>query len=249
MQDNSKNNHSDINEKDRKYVKEIKTLIRLFGSPIKEDELKQKIEYHNGNIELVIKELVQQSVEKEDKLETERKSNELEKKQEQEQEQEQEKVTNDNNNKSVQKEMEKTEVGKTKPGINLQGHCTNENCLASKAKLPVWVNIEFDNITFISDKTSFSCPDCKKPTITSIVKAMFYNSEHSICASGDSIPVTDNNYQCSYSIKSGLSYELKANKIRQHAKSIEDLRERSEHAMNSIEINNLVTELQKYEIT
>ncbi|ETO00091.1 hypothetical protein RFI_37368, partial [Reticulomyxa filosa] len=45
------------------------------------------------------------------------------------------------------------------------------------------------------------------------------------------------------------SYELKANKIKQHAKSIEDLRERSENAMNSIEIKNLVTELQKYEIT
>ncbi|ETO01173.1 hypothetical protein RFI_36267, partial [Reticulomyxa filosa] len=59
----------------------------------------------------------------------------------------------------------------------------------------------------------------------------------------------DNNYQCLYSIKSGLSYELKANKIKQHAKSIEDLRERSENAMTSIEIKNLVTELQKYEIT
>ncbi|ETO03095.1 hypothetical protein RFI_34315, partial [Reticulomyxa filosa] len=59
----------------------------------------------------------------------------------------------------------------------------------------------------------------------------------------------DNNYQCSYSIKSGLSYELKANKIKQHANSIEDLIERSENAMNSIEIKNLLTELQKYEIT
>ncbi|ETO17126.1 WD-40 repeat protein, partial [Reticulomyxa filosa] len=152
---------------------------------------------------------------------------------------------NDNNNKNVKKETKKTEVG----GIDLQGYCANETCLASKAKLPVWVNIGFNNITFLSNKTSFNCPDCKKATITSIVKAMFYNSEHSICASGDSIPIKDNNYQSSYAIKSGLSYELKANKIRQHAKSIEDLRDRSEQAMNSAEIKNLVTELQKFEIT
>ncbi|ETO32432.1 hypothetical protein RFI_04683, partial [Reticulomyxa filosa] len=208
MQDN---NYNDTNEKDRKYVTEVKTLIRLFGDSINTEELQKKIANHNGNIELVIKDIVQQFVEKE--------------KQEQE------------NNKSVQKETEQTEIGETKPGINLQGYCSNETCLASKAKLPVWVNIGFNDITFISDKTSFSCPDCKKLTITSIVKAMFYNSEHSICASGDSIPVKDNNYQCSYTIKFGLSYELKANEIRQHAKSIEDLRERSEQAMNSIEIN------------
>ncbi|ETN99512.1 hypothetical protein RFI_37959, partial [Reticulomyxa filosa] len=146
----------------------------------------------------------------------------------------------DNNNKSIQREMEKSKIGETKPGINLQGYCINEMCLASKAKLPVWINIGFNNITFISDKTSFNCSDCKKETVTSIVKAMFSNSEHSICASGDPMPVKDNNYQCSYSIKSGLSYELKANTIKQHAKSIEDLRERSENAMNK---------LQKYEIT
>ncbi|ETO09969.1 hypothetical protein RFI_27408, partial [Reticulomyxa filosa] len=192
--------------------------------------------------------LIQKKKKKKGKLEEESKVNELKNA---EQKQGQGNTVNEMNesNKSVQKETEKTEIGETKPGINLQGYCSNETCLASKAKLPVWMNIGFDNITFVSNKTSFSCPDCKKPTITSIIKAMFYNSEHSICASGDSIPMKDNNYQGSYSTKSGLSYELKANKIRQHAKSIEDLRERSEHAMNSIEIRNLVTELQKYEIT
>ncbi|ETO30864.1 hypothetical protein RFI_06256 [Reticulomyxa filosa] len=64
---------------------------------------------------------------------------------------------------------------------------------------------------------------------------MFYKYGHSICASDGSIP--------------GLSYELKANKIKQYAKSMEYLRERSESAMNSIEIRNLVTELRKYKIT
>ncbi|ETO08746.1 hypothetical protein RFI_28641, partial [Reticulomyxa filosa] len=131
---------------------------------------------------------------------------------------------NDNNNKNVEKETEKTELEKLIQGLI---------CKDIAQMKP----------------TSFNCPDCKKATITSIVKAMFYNSEHSICASGDSIPIKDNNYQSSYAIKSGLSYELKANKIRQHAKSIEDLRDRSEQAMNSAEIKNLVTELQKFEIT
>ncbi|ETO01454.1 hypothetical protein RFI_35986, partial [Reticulomyxa filosa] len=73
MQDNS-NNYNDTNEKDRKYAKEIKTLIRLFGESIKEEELQKKIAYHNGNVELVIKDIVQQFVEKEDKLEAERKT-------------------------------------------------------------------------------------------------------------------------------------------------------------------------------
>ncbi|ETO34593.1 hypothetical protein RFI_02497 [Reticulomyxa filosa] len=249
MQDNNSNNNNTnaINEED-KYEKEIKILVRLFGDSINKEELKEKIINSNGSIELVIKELVQLSVENENK----RKINELEKiEQKQEQKQEQENVVNifdDINNKSIHREMEKSEIGEIKPGINLQGYCINEICLASKAKLPVWINIEFNNITFISDKTSFNCPDCKKETVRSIMKAMLYNSEHSICASGDSITLTSNNYQCLYSIKSGLSYELKANKIKQHAKSIKDLRERSENAMNSIEIKNLVTELEKYEI-
>ncbi|ETO09750.1 hypothetical protein RFI_27629, partial [Reticulomyxa filosa] len=241
-------NNNNLSETSRRFEKETKIMVRLFGDAINKEELQQKIESYNGNIELVFKELVQRSIENEDNLEAESKTDEPNNK-----EQVQHCLfilaTENTNNKSVQKEIEKTEVGETKPGINLQGYCNNETCLASKAKLPVWVNIGFDNITFISDKASFNCPDCKKSTVNAIVKAMFYNSEHSICTSGDSIPVNDNNYQCSYSIKSGLSYELKASKIRQHAKNIEDLRERSENAMNSIEIKNLVTELQKYEIT
>ncbi|ETO07442.1 hypothetical protein RFI_29950, partial [Reticulomyxa filosa] len=151
--------------------------------------------------------------------------------------------------KSLEKEKEKTEIGEIESGINVQGFCLNGNCLASKGKLPVWVNIGFNAISFISDKASLNCPDCSKSTVGLIVKAMFFNAEYSICASGELVTVRDNHYQSSYVIKPGFSYELKANKIRQHAKSIEDLRERSENAMKSIEITNLVTELQKYEIT
>ncbi|ETO29090.1 hypothetical protein RFI_08035 [Reticulomyxa filosa] len=53
------------NSESRKYAKEIKTLLRLFGSIANKEELQQKIEYYNGNIELVIKDVVQQSIEKE----------------------------------------------------------------------------------------------------------------------------------------------------------------------------------------
>ncbi|ETO02530.1 hypothetical protein RFI_34903, partial [Reticulomyxa filosa] len=227
------------NQGERKYAKEIKTLIQLFGDSINKEDLQREIIRYNGNIELTIKDLVQRSIEKEDQLEVESKK----------QEQGNAMDESNSNGKSVQKEMEKTEIGETKPGINLQGYCNNETCLVSKAKLSVWINIGFGDITIFSNSTSFSCPDCKKSTVNLIVRALFYNSEHSICASGDSMPVNDNNYQCSYAIKPGLSYELKANKIRQHAKNIEDLRERSERAMNDVEIRNLVTELQKYEIT
>ncbi|ETO09798.1 hypothetical protein RFI_27579 [Reticulomyxa filosa] len=246
-------------EETRKYAKEMKTLLRLFGDITNKEELHQKIQHHNGNIELIIKDLIQQSVEKQvteiigqlfcDEIETENKENEPDKTEQvnklfhkQQQRNEENKIKN------VQKETEKTEIGEIEPGINLQGCCINETCLASKAKLLVWANIGFGTISLISDKNSFYCPDCEKLTVTSIAKVMFYNSEYSICASDNLISVKDNNYQSIYPIQSGVSYELKANKIRQHAKSIEDLRERNENAMNSVEINNLVTELQKYEI-
>ncbi|ETO32884.1 hypothetical protein RFI_04233 [Reticulomyxa filosa] len=150
---------------------------------------------------------------------------------------------------NLQKEKEHVEIGEVKPGINLQGNCTNGDCLAAKGKLLVWVNIGFNSITFTPGQTSFACPDCEKLTVTSVVKAMLYNAEHSIGANGDLVPVKDNNYQCLYTIKPGIVYEISAKKIRQHAHNIEDLRERSENAMNSTEITNLVTELQRYEIT
>ncbi|ETO32456.1 hypothetical protein RFI_04662 [Reticulomyxa filosa] len=149
--------------------------------------------------------------------------------------------------KSLQREQDKTEIGEIKPGINLQGYCTNESCLASKGLL-VWINKGFDSTSLASGKDSFCCPNCGKLTVTTIIKVMFYNSEHSICSSNDAVAVEDKNYQCLYAIKPELLYQLKAQKIRQHAKSLEDLRERSENAMNSTEIKNLIIELQKYEI-
>ncbi|ETO09834.1 hypothetical protein RFI_27544 [Reticulomyxa filosa] len=180
MQDDHSGQNT-IHEEERKFAKEIKTLIRLFGDSINKGELQQKIEHHNGNIELVIKDLVQQSIEQE--------------------KQEQGNAVNETNanNKSIQKETEETEIGEIKPGINLQGYCTNETCLAAKEKLPVWVNIGFGEITFISEKKKLDCPDCKKTTVVSIIKAMFYNCEYSICTNdnnnGNIIPIKDNNYQ------------------------------------------------------
>ncbi|ETO34639.1 hypothetical protein RFI_02452 [Reticulomyxa filosa] len=78
---------------------------------------------------------------------------------------------------------------------------------------------------------------------------MFFNSEHSIYASDGSSHEKDYNYQRTYPIQSELTYTLKANRIKQHANSLEDLITRSESAMTSVEILNLVAELQKYGIT
>ncbi|ETO08793.1 hypothetical protein RFI_28593, partial [Reticulomyxa filosa] len=150
----------------------------------------------------------------------------------------------------IKKEDEKTETGEIKPGINLQGFCENIECLAANARLPVWVNEEFKEISFFSDKTLYRCPDCKQSTVTSITKAMFLNSEYSISTNGDLIQVKDNNhYQYTYPITPGSSYKLKAQKIRQHATSLKDLVTRSETAMISDEIIKLVKELEKYSIT
>ncbi|ETO11411.1 hypothetical protein RFI_25965, partial [Reticulomyxa filosa] len=56
------NNTGKTNGEYRKYDKEVKTLIRLFGDMINKEELQRKIEQHNGNIELVIREIIRKSV-------------------------------------------------------------------------------------------------------------------------------------------------------------------------------------------
>ncbi|ETO36350.1 NB-ARC domain-containing protein [Reticulomyxa filosa] len=150
----------------------------------------------------------------------------------------------------LEKEREEAEVGEIRPGINLQGYCTNkQGCLASDKKIPVWINQEFKDITFTSDEMSYHCSVCGSSTITLIIKVTFFNSEHSICASDTNKLVKDNHYQCTYPIRPGIYYELKATKIRQHANNIDDLINRSEDAMKSIEIEKLVKELEKYSIT
>ncbi|ETO02155.1 hypothetical protein RFI_35281, partial [Reticulomyxa filosa] len=62
MQDNK---NSNITKDSQKYAKETKTLTRLFGESINKEELQQEIAKHNGNVEFVIKDLVQQLIEKE----------------------------------------------------------------------------------------------------------------------------------------------------------------------------------------
>ncbi|ETO17191.1 viral A-type inclusion protein, partial [Reticulomyxa filosa] len=200
-------------EKD--FTKGIEILRALCSGTIKEEELRRQLEQNNGNVYAVANEIISELMKLKKDLEEEKKLNEF------------------------KKEEEKTEVGEIRPGINLQGYCINGNCLASKAKIPVWVNEEFKCISLAPNTTSFLCPDCKQLTVTSITKVIFFNSEHSIC-------LKSNNYKCEYSIKSELLYKLKADKIFQHAESLEDLISRSENAMASNEILNLVKELQKY---
>ncbi|ETO13712.1 peptidase C14, caspase catalytic subunit p20 [Reticulomyxa filosa] len=147
----------------------------------------------------------------------------------------------------LKKETEKAVTGKIKPGINLQGYCTNTGCLASDEKLLVWVNLGFSNISFSSANTSYPCPDCGKSTVTFIRKTTIFNSEHKISAN-DNTPEKTNHYKCSYLIKSRLSYKVNASEIRQHATSLEDLIARSEKAMESNEIKKLSSKLQQYDI-
>ncbi|ETO34286.1 hypothetical protein RFI_02807, partial [Reticulomyxa filosa] len=214
-----------------RYETEMKALIKLYGDIMKEEELKKYLEQSNGNISIVIEQITTTLLDQKTDIIEEIKNEQLKE---------------NKNGDTLKKEEEKVEIGETKSGINLQGYCTNMDCLVAKAKLPVWVNIGFDDISFKPDKTLYCCPDCGQLTVTSIVKAMLFNSEHSINSSDNSIPVKDNHYQCFYPIKSGLSYEVKSKKIRQHATSLEDLITRSENAMVSNEIINLVA---KYLIT
>ncbi|ETO05269.1 NB-ARC domain-containing protein [Reticulomyxa filosa] len=243
--------------KTKKYEAEMSTLMKLYGDVIKEDILRKKLEQSNGNVSVVIDQItvtllnqnttVQDSIE-ESKTDQVRlltfffflsnplliylhnnvhfiKTNNndgVNAKLEQEPE-------------KLKKEDEKAEIGETKPGINLQGYCINTDCLASKATLPVWVNLGFGDISFNSEKTLYNCPDCGQSAVTSIVKAMIFNSEHTISSNDNQIPVEDNHYQ--------------SKKIRQHAANLEDLITRSEKAMISNEIISLVSELQKYLIT
>ncbi|ETO33563.1 hypothetical protein RFI_03538, partial [Reticulomyxa filosa] len=248
-----------------KYTIEMKALIRLCSDVMEEEELKKQLEETNGNVSMVIEKMVSTLLNQNAISATQ--DSDLQKKSEQTKHTNEKVVffffftqTKDNEaiksnegdeikSNKLKKEEEKVEIGEIKSGINLQGYCVNEDCLASKAKLPVWVNIGFGDISFVSNKTSHCCPDCKQSTVTTIMRVMIFNSEHSICASDNSIPVKDNHYQCFYSIKLGLSYEIKAKKIRQHATSLEDLITRSENAMMSNEVINLITELQKYLIT
>ncbi|ETO34935.1 hypothetical protein RFI_02139, partial [Reticulomyxa filosa] len=216
-----------------KYEKEMKVLQQLYGDVMKEEELRKYLEGSNGNVQMMIEQINTTLSNQKTAIQGSMEENKIEQ-------------INDN---TLKKEDEKVKIGETKPGINLQGYCINMDCLAAKAKLPVWVNIGFGDISFESNKTSFRCPDCGQSTVTSIVKAMIFNSEHSISSSENLTPVKGNHYQCFYPIKAGLSYELKSKKIRQHATSLEDLITRSENAMMSNEIINLVAELQKYLIT
>ncbi|ETO05179.1 hypothetical protein RFI_32216 [Reticulomyxa filosa] len=260
-----------------KHTMEMKVLMRLCGDVIEEEELKKQLEENNGNVSVVLEKLVsklmnqkvrlyftknnkkksvQKFLNKKKKTEIQVKTciarhksqkikmNKIKDNQELKKDGESEQKLD-----KLHKEDEKVEIGETKPGINVQGYCVNQDCLAARAKLPVWVNLGFGDASFHSDRTNYRCPDCAQATVTSVVKALFFNSEHSICASDTSIPVKDNHYQCFYIIKPGLSYDLKSKKIRQHATSLEDLIMKSEDAMTSNEILNLVAELQKYLIT
>ncbi|ETO02752.1 hypothetical protein RFI_34661, partial [Reticulomyxa filosa] len=131
-----------------------------------------------------------------------------------------------------------------------QGYCTNkEGCIASKGDRLVWVNQEFRDISITPIQTCYICPSCEKSTVLSVIRVTFFNSEYSIESSDGSLREIDKKYKCAHKLESGLSYKLKANKIVQHATSLEDLIDQSKKAMKSQEILNLVRELERCSIT
>ncbi|ETO30901.1 hypothetical protein RFI_06221 [Reticulomyxa filosa] len=239
-----------------RYATEMKALLKLCTDIIDkkgEEEVKKKLEENNGNIGLAVEKMIATLLNSNSEIQDEDpKTKKIEEPIEDkinEQKTEDEKIEEKPSDKIEKKEEEIEEIGETKPGINLQGYCVNKDCLASKAKLLVWVNIGFDAITFIPDKTFYNCPNCKQSTVASVVKVLFLDSEHSICDNDTSLPTKSNHYQCYYSIKFGLTYQLQARKILQHAINLEDLITRSENAILSTEIINLMIELQKHLIT
>ncbi|ETO02731.1 hypothetical protein RFI_34682 [Reticulomyxa filosa] len=195
------------NTEPNKDTKEIKALMTLFSDAIDENELKKRLEENNGNVVLVIEQLTSKLMRREvyifftfliqtsnyrdivyvlpKRVKKRNTAKKLKKKTE-----------------KVKKGEDNENVGEIKPGINLQVYCNNKKCLASKGKLLVWISLEFIEISLTPDKIIFE-----------FIKVMFYNSDHSIHAIGDVKTVESNNYQCTYIITSGLSYELKAKKI------------------------------------
>ncbi|ETO15122.1 hypothetical protein RFI_22241, partial [Reticulomyxa filosa] len=157
------------NTEPNKNAKELKALMTLFDDAIDESELKKRLEENNGNVVLVIEQLTTKLMHQEIKESEEKEhSKEIEKKTE-----------------KVKKDEDNENVGEIKPGINLQGYCNNEKCLASKGRLLVWISFGFIEISLTPDKTVFECPNCAGKTVTTVIKAMFYNSDHSIHAIGD----------------------------------------------------------------
>ncbi|ETO35467.1 hypothetical protein RFI_01597 [Reticulomyxa filosa] len=74
-----------------------------------------------------------------------------------------------------------------------------------------------------SIKTCYMCPSCDRSTVAPVIRVKFFNSEYSIDSSYGPLHEIDNKYKYTHPLESGLSYKLKANKIVQLAKSLEDL--------------------------
>ncbi|ETO15642.1 hypothetical protein RFI_21722, partial [Reticulomyxa filosa] len=134
------------------------------------------------------------------------------------------------NTNKVEKEEEKAQVGELSSGINLQGLCSKHECLAAKTHLPVWVNVGF-----------------KESLLLNEFSIRIINGSNSDNKDNKSV-IQDNRHQCTYSIKFGVSYELQATKIKQHTKVLGELILKSQKAMDSDEMKNLVKTLRQYHI-
>ncbi|ETO09010.1 hypothetical protein RFI_28376, partial [Reticulomyxa filosa] len=162
----------------------------------------------------------------------------------------------DVNTDKIEREEEKIQIGELKSGINLGGLCSKSECLAAQAKSLVWTNIGLKECFTVNsvdcDDKTFLCPNCNNP-VKSISHVRFINSEFSIRISNDSNKDESNNNlvakgnqsKATYLIRPGHSYELQATEIKQRTNVLEELRLRSEKAMDSDEMRKLVNTLKQ----
>ncbi|ETO07309.1 hypothetical protein RFI_30082 [Reticulomyxa filosa] len=143
MQTKDTNNGSIDNNR---YAKEIDLLMVICSNITDENELRSKLEEFNGNIAYVTNE-AEEEIKSQNEIE--QVSQQLflirillyykKKKVKEIKDEETVAAKKEINENQIEKEEEKAEVGQTKPGVNLQGYCTNEDCLAAKAKFLVWI--------------------------------------------------------------------------------------------------------------
>jgi len=246
----------------------MESIKKLCGDVIAEEELKQLVNQCNGNMSSVIEKVVSKLVEQE-KVKTDQELKLLESQKNVMPEnivktnREEEKVLEEKNmiekkQSTLKMEEEQLQVGEVKPGLNLQGYCNNKKeCLAAQSSFLMWINMKYESISLNgkenTNKKTFECPNCKEKTIEIIEKVALSNAEYEI-NSGDSngdgvnVNVKGNQYQYDFKIQTNVKYEIKAKKIKQHCNDLDDLIGRSEKAMNSIEMTQLIGELQKHKI-
>ncbi|ETO10827.1 NB-ARC domain-containing protein [Reticulomyxa filosa] len=261
---NNESNDSQQSNVNNQYENEIQLLKVFLSNITNERELQSKLEEFNGNVLSVITYLVSKrrlSQENNEAKEDLKSQNELEQVSFSHTQIKtlfdvKDKETQDVKVDKIEKEEEKIQIGELKSGINLGGLCSKSECLAAQAKSTVWINIGLSEGLIVSSmdcgNKTFPCPNCKS-TVKHISYVRFLNSEFFIRIidgnnkndENDNLIAKGNQCKATYLIKPGYSYELQATEIKQHTNVLEELRSRSEKAMNSDEMKQLINKLEQ----